>query len=762
MTASTKYKLKDFLFVTLLLISLLSLSSYFIVLKKKQVHSEAEIAAFTYGGQLALKIHAELNQLIGLSNGINKYIQIEEGKIDSTKLLDILKDTKNQSHLIRNIGIAEGFKMKYLWPIQGNERAINLDYRSLPGQWPSVEKIVVRKESALTGPIKLIQGGTALIYRKPIFINTKYWGLSSTVIDIHSMFTEIDSLLSPPYHSIAIRSLEDTSAANIVVGLEDNFYNEDFVVMNIDVPNNKWQLAVGKQPSEKELRYLRNLQAFLYLVTLILAALFMYLVKLRRNNRLKEEHYKLVSENSLDLVWVFDLSKNNYTFISRKTKELFGYTVHEVKNGAVPLLPHPTLYNQNVEQQIKHKDGHYIWLETNTKHLKKGKNKDKVIGITRNIEDKKQYEIRLSISEKRLQRIVDSTFAGIVLINENGRFVYSNPNSIHILGYSEDELREMYIYDLLEKDAKYLLKKQLTKLLSKAEGQLDKEIQFENASGEQVWAQLNAIHLNNQEENMERILMVFQDISNQKENEKKLQKHIHSKNRLFSILAHDLKSPFNHIIGTQNILLDKTKELNNPSLENLCNLSLKASYETYTLLENLLYWSRLEEHELTPHKEKINARKFVEEVVDLYRNQLKLKNIELNNFTDPDIILDIDLEMIKTVLRNLISNAIKYCPPHGNIKIYGTELNQDFIEISVQDNGIGMDSRTANSLFNMEKTIIKRGTEGEKGTGFGLVVSKEFVELHGGEVTVESQFGLGSIFKVKLPKSNSDFDRDLA
>jgi signal transduction histidine kinase len=237
-----------------------------------------------------------------------------------------------------------------------------------------------------------------------------------------------------------------------------------------------------------------------------------------------------------------------------------------------------------------------------------------------------------------------------------------------------------------------------------------------------------------------------------KENEIRLKELNATKDKLFSIMAHDLRSPFNGILGFSDLLSKNIRNIPFEDAENyLLQINMTAKH-TLNLLENLLQWAKTQTGQIDFKPENLSIQPIIKRNVAVFDSSAKIKNITLKISKIDDISVYADSNMLNAILRNLISNAIKFTNTGGEIDI-NVCSHQDTVEISVKDNGVGMSHKIKNSLFNMNSTNSMRGTNDEKGTGLGLVLCKEFVERHGGRIWVESQEESGSEFKFTLKLS---------
>jgi ligand-binding sensor domain-containing protein/signal transduction histidine kinase len=222
-----------------------------------------------------------------------------------------------------------------------------------------------------------------------------------------------------------------------------------------------------------------------------------------------------------------------------------------------------------------------------------------------------------------------------------------------------------------------------------------------------------------------------------------------SKDKFFSIIAHDLKNPFSSIIGLSEIMQEEIKSLDTSVLENYAHMINNSAVQTLRLLENLLEWANSQRGKISFQPEIINLSELINEEFSILNEMALGKSIELKSLLDNRLIITADKNMIKTIIRNLISNAIKFTRKNGKVSVSASVINS-YVEISVTDSGIGMTKETMSKLFRLDGNLSTRGTENEKGTGLGLFLCKEFVEKHGGRIWVESEYGKGSTFKFVL------------
>jgi len=224
-----------------------------------------------------------------------------------------------------------------------------------------------------------------------------------------------------------------------------------------------------------------------------------------------------------------------------------------------------------------------------------------------------------------------------------------------------------------------------------------------------------------------------------------------TKDKFFSIIAHDLKNPFNTILGLSEILRDEVKDLDAGTIAKYADVINTSATHTFELLVNLLDWSRMQQGKIPFEPKAIFINQLVSNEIEGLSANAHQKEIRLTAKLPVNIILTIDENMIRTVLRNLISNAIKFTSKHGMVEVSALEQEGQVI-ITVSDSGVGMKAETIEKLFKIETSFTTRGTENEKGTGLGLLLCKEFIDKHGGSIRVESEEGKGCAFSVAIPK----------
>jgi signal transduction histidine kinase len=240
----------------------------------------------------------------------------------------------------------------------------------------------------------------------------------------------------------------------------------------------------------------------------------------------------------------------------------------------------------------------------------------------------------------------------------------------------------------------------------------------------------------------------LEDLVEQRTN--KLTEIVSTNGKFLSIIAHDLRSPFSSILGILEILKISLKDFNKDEIKEYVDIVYNSANNTLTLLDNLLVWAVSQNKEKNINPVKINLYELLREEIENLKILTRQKQIKMSHTVEPGLNVTADLQMVKTILRNLINNAIKYTNINGEIVINACELKK-FVEVTIKDNGVGISNENIKKLFKVDTFHSTPGTQNEKGTGLGLLLCKEFVELHGGAIRIESETGKGSLFAFTLP-----------
>ena len=230
----------------------------------------------------------------------------------------------------------------------------------------------------------------------------------------------------------------------------------------------------------------------------------------------------------------------------------------------------------------------------------------------------------------------------------------------------------------------------------------------------------------------------------------KIKKLLKDKNQFFSIIAHDLRGPLGGSVGLSEMLAENIDEYSIEEIKEITEMLYQSNKNSYKLLENLLDWSQVQTGMIEYSPKKIALNILIEENIELNKNAASNKNISLSFESDEFVEVDADKNMIDTVVRNLLTNAIKFTNKNGEIMVK-MQRHGNKAEVSIADSGIGIPDSIKEKLFKINGKVSQKGTDDEMGTGLGLLLCSEFIKKHKGEIWAESEFGKGSTFKFTIP-----------
>lgn len=376
---------------------------------------------------------------------------------------------------------------------------------------------------------------------------------------------------------------------------------------------------------------------------------------------------------------------------------------------------------------------------------------EKVVSLNNEIDVRKKTEKML----KKLTVAVEQSPVSIVITDIKGVIEYVNPKYCESTGYSEKETIGNNA-NMIKGNTPATVYRELWKTILNGEIWMG---EFENRkkNGEYHFEEAIIAPIKNEKDEIINFVAVKTDITERKKNENALKTSESNlkisnatKDKLFSLIAHDLRSPFSTIIGFSDLLAEGVETDSKEDLSHKIGFVQNAANKAFDLLTTLLDWARSQTNQISVQSSNFDISKLINSVIHEIENVAQSKNIQLTFSNQNDIEISSDKNLIKTVLRNLISNAIKYIKTDGQINISLNALD-GFVEISVADNGIGMNDEIRNNLFLSNVNKSTYGTKNEKGTGLGLVICKEFVTKLGGKIWVDSQLDKGSTFYFTIP-----------
>lgn len=367
-----------------------------------------------------------------------------------------------------------------------------------------------------------------------------------------------------------------------------------------------------------------------------------------------------------------------------------------------------------------------------------------------------QSENRYKYLSTQFEAILDHIPGLVFYKDKNNNYITVNKYVALAHGVEKDQLEGKNLSLLYPKeDADYYWQNDL-EVINSDQAKLNFEEPWDTGT-EKRWVNTSKIPFKDENGEILGVIGLAFDITEKKEYEKQIMlqnEQLHelniTKDKFFSIIAHDLKNPFNGILGFSEILVDNLADYELDQINEMVKLISESAQSAYALLENLLYWSKSQTGSIEYSPNEVDLQQLIVEVLDVIAAIRQAKNIAISYEMPESILILADRNMLSTILRNLLTNAIKFTPKSGAIKIV-VAVDATTVQISVQDNGVGIEQDKMDKLFKINEKTSTAGTENEQGTGLGLILCKEFVEKHGGEIWVESEVGVGSEFKFTIP-----------
>jgi PAS domain S-box-containing protein len=487
-----------------------------------------------------------------------------------------------------------------------------------------------------------------------------------------------------------------------------------------------------------------------------------------------EERHRLLIENLPIGVSVYQ--QNRFVYVNPKGLEMVkAKNSYELANMPISAFIHPDYRNQIIDkleqltpgeqlspyqEQLICRDGSCFTAEVSALGIVYN-HKPAILIITNDITERKKAEKALKDSEERYKILLNSVtdyVYSVMLENGTATRTFHSIGSYNVTGYWPDEYiaNPFLWYEIIYPDDRTIVL-DFTEKLARSEIVSAFEHRIVHKNGSIRWVRNTHVPQFDEYNNIVAYDGLVSDITQRKQaeealiqSEAQLRELNASKDKLFSIIAHDLRNPFNSLLGFSDLLFESINECDKASCERYALYINTIAKNTYTLLENLLVWAKSQTKQLSFQPCTLDVSVLFEEMSQTMNSVALLKDIKLEFIQNEYITIKADENLFSTIMRNLITNAIKYSNPGSSLKICA-EKQAQAIKFSVIDHGLGMDEETKNKLFSLNINTSKLGTANEKGSGLGLVLCKEFVEKHGGRIWVESEPEKGSTFSFTIP-----------
>jgi len=472
--------------------------------------------------------------------------------------------------------------------------------------------------------------------------------------------------------------------------------------------------------------------------------------------------YEQLFESTGDSLLIIDCEGRVVKF-TNKLSEILGYTESEFSELTIFDIDDPTnslCFEERVKQVQETKgavfetdlicrSGKLIPVESSLSPIKYHHKTVYFIAF-RDIEERKVAQKELLESEIRFRSLVENATDLIMRFDRDHRHVFVNSASLPVLGIPPEDFIGVTHEEMgFPEDLCLFWEEAMDKVFESGIADvIDFSIQVDNSDLYFEWQLIPEFDADGE---MHYLLAVARDVTKRKLSEKALEEALKTKDKFFSIIAHDLKNPFGSL-RTLSECLKVSDSLTKEEINEFAEVIHTSACQGFDLLENLLEWSRSQRGNIKWEPKEFDLNELVETNINLIQANIHKKQIKLSFDSVSNKNVFADKYMIDTIIRNLLANAVKFTYIKGNIEISLFENEKQYV-FSIKDDGKGISAENQTKLFDMDNQYSSKGTAMETGTGLGLILCKEFIDNNNGEIWVESELGKGSCFSFSVPKS---------
>ncbi len=485
-----------------------------------------------------------------------------------------------------------------------------------------------------------------------------------------------------------------------------------------------------------------------------------------------EERYRTLAEGAHDSIFIIERD-NRVRYVNSFGAKQLGLAPEEIiGRRLIEFFPTEEFENmknslqkifqtgepQYSEETITYQNRKY-WQDTWLMPIKDAAGEvDAVMGITRDINERKLAEEKLQESEKRFRAAFDFSGSGMAIVSPDGHWLRINKNLCKIVGYSEDELLKTTFQAITHPDDLPKNIEAQKQLLAGKIQYLQTEKRYRQRDGHYVWVLMTTSLVRSEQGKPLYFVTQVVDINERKlaeelrlENERLVLAN-QARSEFLAVMSHELRTPLNAVIGFSELLKrGMAGELNKKQGHYVDNVLVSGKH-LLTLISDILDIARVEAGKMELVIEKISVPEVLNETIAFIKENAAKRNVILKKDFDPRLdIIEADRTKFKQILYNLLDNAVKFSKPEGGTVTITTKKSEDMAKISVSDTGIGIKEKDIGKLFTMFQQLDSGMSRNRGGAGLGLAISKKFVELHGGKIMVESRYGEGSTFTFLIP-----------
>ncbi|MBV6448088.1 PAS domain S-box protein [Nitrosomonas sp.] len=683
---------------------------------------------------------------------------------------------------LRSIGAAPDLVIKYMFPLEGNEAAIGMNFRNHPKQLEAVLQARDSGNLIFDGPVDLVQGGRGFIARLPIFLDENkdgkekvFWGVISAVIDVEQLYTASGLQELAQEFDIALRRNDTLGKGKVFFGTNQVF-DQRPVLLDISLPNKgSWQVAAIPKGGWSA----ASGSSALFRLGLILAGILILLLliaigRFHRKNRDSEMRLRALFVMSPVGIALNDYATGKFIEFNDALLTPTGYARDELLNLTYwDITPQDYAADEArqreslqatgrfgpYQKEYIQKDGNRYSVQLNGVLIRDTSGRELIWSIVEDITGRLQAERALRESQERYQRLVEDIGDKFVIYSHKaltGELTYISSGVEKVFGITKEQAIGRFWDKMINwypdsLEHAYFVATQI------AQGKIEFvqfEMSFVHPDGSERTI-LASAHPANDASGDLCIEGIAEDITERKAAEEALinarqeaERANEAKSRFLSNMSHELRTPLNAILGFSQLL--ELESSNNPYLKYIKAIK-NAGTHLLALINEVLDLARIESGRIDLKLEPVEVLPLIEECLSLVRTQADKREVQMTHAVLPEKVLHTDRVRLKQVILNLISNAVKYNRQGGKVHVETRESEAPgYLRIMVIDTGIGIAEQKMGELF-QPFNRLDAAKSGIEGTGIGLSITRQIVELMGGTVGVESELGVGSTFWFELP-----------
>ncbi|WP_082910872.1 ATP-binding protein [Magnetospirillum moscoviense] len=766
----------------------LALVSLVDTLESARHHQEIRALALGRLATVRARLEGELGGTLLLTRGLAAVIATRL-EIGQDEFSAIAREMMRQKRHIRNVTLARGTTITYVYPQAGNSRTVGVDYRSLPQQWPAIERMFAQREPVLAGPVTLIQGGVAVIGRMPVFESPpdgpagsgRPWGLIAIPIMLPGLLDETGVTDRESGLDIAIRGRDGLGAAGEVFHGDSRLFDRDPVLTDIILPGGTWQMAavpVGgwdqhASPVQVQLRTLGVLLA-------LLAATAAFTLTRRRIEQRESRGQLALSEHRLSTLLtsapyplaLLRREDGSVLFANRRAARLLGTTVEQLTGRPLPARAASRRdlirlrdrlaergFVDEFEVRLRTVTGQPFWALVSLALV--DMDEAAVLVALNDITARKAAERALQDQLALHQTVIDTIPNGIFYKDVQGRHLGCNRAFLDLVGLPRHQVIGA---ELKRINPNPELHRRVAStdqaLIEGRERVCQFEMPLKAGGGRDIHALIQKAAYRNADGQVVGIVGSITDVSDHYAAEAQLNRAkeaaeaaSRAKSEFLAVISHEIRTPMNGILGMASLLLDTPLAADQ---KDCAQTILQSGEALLTILNDILDFSRMEAGQTAMAMAPFSLRETLEAVTALLNPRAREKGIEISLDTAPDIpgrLLG-DGARLRQILLNLVGNAVKFTERGGvaiSVFAVGRQDGGPVLRFDVRDTGIGIEPQAIGRLFQSFSQADSSVSRRFGGTGLGLAISKRLVEALGGEIGVESEPGRGSRFWFTLP-----------